>query len=88
LLSAIALQFAEGGTLPEVEYLTLADRFYASSYIALALALLATLYSSALAKRGDEVGARRADRRGRRWFPIGLAVALLLCIARVAIGDA
>jgi hypothetical protein len=35
LLSAIALQFAEGGTLPEVEYLTLADRIYATCYVAL-----------------------------------------------------
>lgn len=88
LLSAIALQFAEGGTLPEVEYLTLADRVYATSYVALALALLVTLRSTALAKKGDTKAAIRADRRSRLWFPVGLIAGVLLCIVRVALGDA
>ncbi len=87
LLSAIALQFAEGGTLPEVEYLTLADRVYATSYVALALALLATLHSAALARKGDTESALQADRRGNSGFPFGLVGAVLLCIARVWLGD-
>jgi len=87
LLSAIALQFAEGGTLPEVEYLTLADRIYATCYVALALALLATLRSAALAKRGDAAAALRSDRKGRSWFPVGLLLALVLCVVRVLVDD-
>lgn len=86
-LSAIALQFAEAGTLPEVEYLTLADRVYAACYVALALSLLATLYSAALAKKGETTAALRVDRRGRIWFPVGLLLAVGLCIFRVALGD-
>ncbi len=87
LLSAIALQFAEGGTLPEVEYLTLADRIYATCYVALALSLLATLRSAALSKKGEAESALRADRRGRLWFPVGLVAAVLLCVLRVVISD-
>jgi len=67
--------------------LTLADRVYPACYVALVLSLLATLYSAALAKKGEMTAALRVDRKGRIWFPVGLLLAVGLCIFRVALGD-
>ncbi len=78
LLTAIAFQTAEAGSLPEVEYLTLADRAYASCYVALALAILESVYMNALARRGQKPRAVTLDRRARLVFPSVLMVALVL----------
>jgi hypothetical protein len=77
LLAAIAFQFAEASALPEVNYLTLADRVYAASYVAIALAIFETLYSSARARRGDKTGALAVDRRCRIAFPVGLFIVIV-----------
>jgi hypothetical protein len=82
LLSAIALQFAEGGTLPEVEYLTLADRVFASCYMVLALALIVTVRSTALAKTGQLERASKLDKKSRAGFPVGLMLALAACVVK------
>ena len=82
LLSSIVLQFAEAGMLPEVEYLTLADRIYAVCYVALALSLITTIYSSALMKKGQASAAARNDRRSRLVLPLGLVLAVFLCALR------
>jgi len=82
LLAAIAFQFAEAGTLPEVAYLTLADRVYVVCYVAIALAIFETIYSSSVARRGDKNRALAIDRRCRVIFPAALALALVLAIVR------
>jgi len=76
LLAAIALQFAEGGTLPEVSYLTLADRWYAVCYVAIAAAVVESVAVNAYVRRGKKETAIKLDRICRRVFPITVAVAL------------
>lgn len=82
LLAAIAFQLAEAGNLPEVEYLTLADRVYAICYVSLALAIVAAVYGKALVQKEQLVAASKLDRRCRTLFPIATAVAILLGAAR------
>jgi hypothetical protein len=77
VLAAIALQFAEGGTLPEVAYLTLEDRVYAICYVAIALAIAESIYTNSLVRRGSKATALKLDRRCRIAFPVGLLVALV-----------
>ena len=78
LLAAIALQFAEGGTLPEVSYLTLADRAYAVCYVAIAAAIVESITCNALTRRGDKEKAIRVDRICRRLFPALVVAALAI----------
>lgn len=82
LLAAIALQFAEAGNLPEVAYLTLADRVYAICYFALALAMIASIYSNVLARRDQKSRALQLDRRMRVIMPAALLLALVLGVVR------
>ncbi|HEY1960724.1 MAG TPA: hypothetical protein VGH28_34165 [Polyangiaceae bacterium] len=82
LLAAIALQFAEGGTLPEVSYLTLADRCYAVCYVAIAAAIVESISVNSLVRRKNREGALRLDRVCRRLFPVLVVIALAVSIAR------
>jgi hypothetical protein len=82
LLAAIAFQFAEAGTLPEIAYLTLADRVYAICYAALALALVFTIYGNSLSRKNRRSDAVRVDRVGRVAFPVGLALVLIVAVVR------
>ena len=82
LLAAIALQFAEANNLPEVAYLTLADRVYAICYFGLALAMVVSIYSNVLARREQKDRAVRFDRRMHIAFPVMFVVALILGIVR------
>jgi hypothetical protein len=77
LLAAIAFQFAEAGSLPEVAYLTFADRVYVVSYVAIGLAVVESIYTNALFRRGDKERAARVDRWCRVAFPVVLVVALV-----------
>jgi hypothetical protein len=77
LLAAVALHFAEGSTLPAVEYVTLADRVYASCYLVICIALLESVYTNALVRGDRRNRALRIDRLCR-W---GLPGALILAIA-------
>jgi hypothetical protein len=76
VLAAIAFQLAEASCLPEVSYLTLADRVYAVSYLAIGLAVLETIYSNGLARRGKTKAAAQTDRWCRVLFPAALVAAL------------
>jgi hypothetical protein len=76
LLAAIAFQLAQASVLPEVAYLTLADLAFAISYLAIALALVESLYSNTLARRGARDLALRVDRVCRVAFPLGLVILL------------
>lgn len=82
LLAAIAFQFAEASTLPEVSYLTLADRVYIVCYIAIAAALIATIFANRLARRGEKHRAQRCNRYCRVAFPSALLLALTASIVR------
>lgn len=82
LLAAIALQFAEGGTLPEVSYLTLADRAYGVCYVAIAAAVVESIYVNSLVRRGKKDRALRTDRLCRLVFPTLAVIALVASTAR------
>jgi hypothetical protein len=82
VLAAIAFQLAEASNLPEVAYLTLADRVYVVCYLAIGLAMMETIYSTSLARRGKKDLAVRLDRRCRTAFPLALLVALGLSVVR------
>ncbi len=82
LLAAIALQFAEGGTLPEVSYLTLADRVYAVCYVGIAGAVVESVVVNAMVRKGNKERAIRVDRLCRRAFPVAIALALALSTYR------
>ncbi|MCX5744364.1 MAG: hypothetical protein NT062_17885 [Proteobacteria bacterium] len=81
LLAAIAFQFAEQSSLPEISYLTLADRVYVVCYLAIGSALVETIWTNNLARRGQRERAVRIDRRCRALFPA--AVILALCASTI-----
>jgi hypothetical protein len=85
LLAAIALQFAEGGTLPEVSYLTLADRAYAVCYVAIAAAVVESISVNALVRKGFKERAIRLDRICRLLFPVAVIVGLAVSAWRVTV---
>jgi hypothetical protein len=78
LLAAIAFQFAEAGTLPEVAYLTFADRVYVVCYVAIGLAVVESIYTNVLARAGKKELARRVDSACRWLFPVATVVAITL----------
>jgi hypothetical protein len=82
LLTAIAFQLAEAGSLPEVAYLTLADRVYAISYVSLALGILLAVYGKALLQQGRPEAAAKLDRRSRVCFPMALVLAVTVSTLR------
>lgn len=82
LLAAIAFQLADASNLAEVEYLTLADRVYASCYVFIAASLVMAIYQNSLIRRGMAELARRWDRRSRIGFPLGVLTSVALSFAR------
>lgn len=84
LLAAIAFQLAEAGALPEVAYLTFADRVYAVCYTMLAASLMFAVYGNSLVRKDRKEQALRLDRLARLVFPGVTALALILAIARSA----
>jgi hypothetical protein len=78
MLAIIAFQLTQAGTLPQVEYLTLADRVYIVCYLATAIALALAVWKANVAARG-EGGLARAlvlDQRMRRVFPLVFALSV------------
>jgi branched-chain amino acid transport system substrate-binding protein len=84
LLAALAFQLAEAGNLPEIAYLTLADRVYAICYTTLAGALMFAVYGNSLVRKERRDRALRFDRNCRIGFPTALLVALVLAVVRAA----
>ena len=84
LLAAIAFQLAEAGALPEVAYLTFADRVYAVCYTMLAASLMFAVYGNSLVRKDRKERALRLDRLARLVFPGCTVLALILAIARSA----
>jgi hypothetical protein len=62
-LAAVAFQFTQAGTLPEVSYLTFADRVYVVCYIVIVGSQLESVRAYVLARRGRTDDAERLDRR-------------------------
>jgi hypothetical protein len=81
LLAAIAFQLAQASTLPEIAYLTLADLVFAVSYLAIALAMVESLYCNILVRQGRRERAIRIDRACRVAFPVGLVLVIGACVA-------
>jgi hypothetical protein len=82
VLASIAFQLAEAGNLPEIGYLTLADRVYAVCYIGLALIVLTTTYTTALARKNLRPKAAKVDRLARFVLPAALAVSVTVAVIR------
>src|SRR5579859_3927802 len=78
VLAAIAFQFVQAANLPEVAYTTLADRVYAVCYLAIALALIETVYTHSLARHDRRSAAATIDRRARWLFPLLTTAALIV----------
>jgi hypothetical protein len=81
LLAAIAFQFAESNRLPEVAYLTLADRIYVACYLAIALTIVGSIYAHSLVRKNKHRMAVSIVRRFRLLFPAALLVAVGVSIA-------
>jgi gamma-aminobutyric acid receptor subunit beta len=86
VLSAIAFQFVQASTLPEVAYTTLTDRVYVISYIAIALALAQSVYGNSLVRHKDRDRALALGRRSRWVFPL-LTVAALAAVVIWSFGQ-
>ena len=67
LLAAVALQLAEGSELPGVDYLTIANGAFATSYVAIALSVVQALYTttSREPERGTSQSPPTADAASR-----------------------
>jgi hypothetical protein len=76
LLAAIAFQFAESSSLPEVAYLTLADRVYVACYLTIALTLVESIYTHSLVRKGHHHRALRVEKMFRKFFPLALLAAM------------
>ncbi len=81
LLAAIAFQYAESSSLPEVAYLTLADRVYVACYLAIVSTMLESVYTHSISKKGNHRKAVRIERRARVVFPAALVAAVLVSVA-------
>lgn len=86
LLSAIALQYVEAQSLPEVDYLTLGDRVYASCYLLVGLAVLQSIWTNRLVRVKKRRLALKVDWHSRWGFPVGLGLLLLVAIVRALDG--
>jgi hypothetical protein len=72
MLTLIAYMLALGSTLPRISYLTRADRFFVGSAILVFLGLVKALVTTVLVQRTDARLADRADRWGRRLYPLAM----------------
>ena len=77
VLTIVAYQFAFGGDLPRIGYLTLLDKTMILSFGLLAITMLESLMISTWQER-DKGRALRADRASRLFFPAVYATGLLL----------
>jgi len=76
LLAAIAQQYAEDSVLPEVDYLTLADRAFAICYSSMGVAVLLSVYTNRLS-RSDARGRAVLLKHRARWLFPALSLALM-----------
>jgi len=72
MLTLIAYMLTLGSTLPRISYLTRADRFFVGSAVLVFLGLVKALVTTVLAQRADASLVARADRWGRRIYPLAM----------------
>ena len=82
VLAAIALQFTADSSLPDVNYLTISDRTFSISYVAIGLAVLQSVHTNRLTRSGRKDKALRVDRNSRILFPAVFAVMLVFAWMR------
>lgn len=80
LLASIALQLTINSNLPDIGYLTNADKLFHLFYLLITLALVQTVLTFNLEKNGKEVLSQRLEILGRIGFPILLALGLLIIL--------
>src|SRR5262249_14648415 len=78
MLTMIAYMLALGGTPPRISYLTRAVRFSVGSAVLVSLGLVRALLPLALAQRPDTSLIQRADRWGRRLYPLAMLANFVL----------
>jgi hypothetical protein len=82
LLAAVALQFTEEGSLPDVNYLTISDRAFTICYVIIGLSVLEAVWANRLVRSGNKEAALKLDHRCRFLFPAGLVVSVALSVLR------
>jgi hypothetical protein len=80
VLSAIAFQFVQASTLPEVAYTTLTDRVYVVCYVAIALALAQAVYGNTLTRNQRKDRAVAVASRCRWLFPLLTGCAVVVVV--------
>jgi len=80
LLASIALQLTINGNLPDIGYLTNADKLFHLFYLLITIALVQTVITFNLDKRGKKEFARRLEVMGRFVFPVILLVGVLVIL--------
>ncbi|MCP4308561.1 MAG: hypothetical protein GY788_27535 [bacterium] len=75
-LTVVAYQFAIGGSLPRVAYLTLMDRLMIMSFVLIALSALQSMTSTKMREK-DRKRAEGFDRRCRWLFPLAYIAGVL-----------
>jgi hypothetical protein len=80
LLASIALQLTTNGSLPEIGYLTNADKLFHLFYFLITFALVQTVITFGLEKQGKRAASLKLEIFGRWIFPIVLAFGLCLIL--------
>ena len=80
LLAVIAQQIVELSNLPEVAYLTFADRIYVISYVVIAASVFESLHTNALVRAGKRDLAVRIDYALRLFFPLFVVLAVAAAV--------
>jgi hypothetical protein len=80
MLTLIAYQFALGGFLPEISYLTRADTFMLLCLLLVFTALMEAVASAALVNFGKEAYVLRMDKIFRVGYPVALVLVLAVAM--------
>lgn len=82
LLSCFAFQFVVADTMPDVAYLTFADRLFIGAYAFATIGLLQSVLAYGLDRSGNKRAAKWFDRFLRILLPAGAGVALFALLPR------
>lgn len=80
LLASIALQLTINGNLPDIGYLTNADKLFHLFYLLITIALVQTVITFNLDKRGNKNLARKLEVMGRFVFPAILLLGIFVIL--------
>jgi hypothetical protein len=74
MLTLIAYMLALSSGLPKISYLTKADQFYVGAAFLVFLGLMKAILTIVWASQDKKPSIERADRIGRWFYPIGMAL--------------